>query len=290
MLRFHHTLFASLVAGSFFMGGVSAVLLLKKRGREVARRTLVLSLAFGLVASVLTAFPSGHEHAQQVARTQPEKFAAIEGLYQSHDGGAPMVVFAFPVVKPPTLLARFEIPRLLSWFAFGDVNAPVKGLPELEKECAAKCAAGQQQFCGGCTPHGAELWLSFVSFHNMVLLGMLFLGMTALGLFLHWRRRLLDTRWFLAALAFAIPLPLAACQLGWMAAEVGRQPWIVYGLLKTSTAASVTVSAGEVLFSILLFGSIYLLLGALYVFLLVKKVKAGPGEFPPDGQVAGEVA
>ena len=103
----------------------------------------------------------------------------------------------------------------------------------------------------------------------------------ALGLFLHWRNKLIDKRWYLKLLAFSIPLPLAACQFGWVAAEVGRQPWIVYGLLKTKDAASVVVSSGEILFSLVLFTLIYMALGALWIFLLARKVKAG---------VEGEVA
>ncbi len=274
--RFHHTIAAALTAGAFFMAGFSALFLLKGRAVEVAKRTLVLSLGFGLVAAILTAFPFGHHHARQVAATQPGKFAAIEGLYTSSDGGAPLVLFALPHTKPPELKAAIEIPNLLSWMAFGDLNAPVKGLAEVEADCAAKCAAGQKVYCGGCTPKGAELWLSFVSFHNMVLLGGWFIALTGFALLLHWRKRLFSARPVLWAIALSTPLPVAACQLGWMAAEVGRQPWIVHGLLKTKDAASVTVSAGEILASIVMFGLVYLALGALWLFLLKKKLDAGP--------------
>jgi len=276
MHRYHHTVAASIVAGAFLMAGFSAWLLLKGRAVEVAKRTLSVSLWFGLVAAVLTAFPFGHHHAKQVAATQPAKFAALEGLYTSSDGGAPLVLFSPPHTRPPTLKATVEIPNLLSWMAFGDTNAPIKGLPEIEADCAAQCAAGHRQFCGGCTPKGAELWLSFVSFHNMVLLGGWFIALTAFALFLQWRKRLHASRPVLWAIALSTPLPVAACELGWMAAEVGRQPWIVTGLLKTRDAASVTVGAGEILASIVMFGLIYAALGALWLFLLKKKLDAGP--------------
>jgi len=267
-VRFFHTITASLVTGAFFMAGISATLLLRGRGTDVARKTLRLSLAGGLIASVLVIFPFGHEHARQVAHTQPEKFAAIEGLYVGQSG-APLVFFALPETPPPRLKARIEVPNLLSWMAFGDPHAPIRGLSDFPPDEV---------------PRGAELWFSFVSFHNMVILGLYFVGATAFGLWLWRRGRLLETRWYLKLMSWSIPLPIIACQLGWIAAEVGRQPWIVYKLLRTRDAVSPTVSAGEVLFSIILFGLIYLALGVVWVYLLRRKVAAGPE--PPGGPKA----
>jgi cytochrome d ubiquinol oxidase subunit I len=261
LVRYLHTVDAALIAGAFFMMGISAALVLKKKEEELAYRSLRISLLFGLVASVLAVFPTGHEHARQVAQTQPEKFAAIEGLYTSQTG-APIVLFAVPTEKPPTLHATVEIPGLLSWLAFGDVNARIRGLNEFPYD------------------EVPPLWLTFVSFHNMVILGLYFIAATAFGTFLHYRKKLRETTWFLRTLVWSIPLPLLACQLGWIVAEVGRQPWIVYHLLKTTDAVSITVTPGEILFSIILFGAIYLLLGALYVYLLVKKVRAGIEPLP----------
>jgi cytochrome d ubiquinol oxidase subunit I len=257
MVRFIHTIDAALIAGAFMMAGVSAYLLLQNKETEIAKRSLRLSIIFGLIVSLLEVMPSGHEHARQVARTQPEKFAAIEGLYTSRTG-APIVLFAYPVNKPPELKAPVEIPGLLSWMAFGDVNAPVKGLDEFPYD------------------EVPPLWLTFVSFHNMVILGIYFILVTGIGTFKLYRGTLWGSKKFLTILIWSIPLPLVACQLGWIAAEVGRQPWIVYRLLKTTDAVSITVSAGEILSSIILFGLVYLLLGAVYVYLLVKKIQHGP--------------
>ncbi len=257
-VRFFHTFVAALVAGAFFMAGVSAWQMLKGKGGDVAPKALRLSVLFGLLFSILAAFPTGHEHAKQVARDQPEKFAAIEGLYETQ-ASAPLVVFGVQNGgTPPGLKAKIEIPSLLSWMAFGDVTATIKGI---------------QEFPADEIP---PLWLTFVSFHNMVLLGLLFMAVTGLGVLLLWRRRLDTARWYHWLVLVVSPLPLAACQFGWVAAEVGRQPWAVYKVLRTSQSVSVSVGAPEILFSILLFGTIYLLLGALYLFLLFREAGHGP--------------
>jgi cytochrome d ubiquinol oxidase subunit I len=257
LLRYFHTVDAALISGAFFMAGISAYLLLKNKEIEGAKKTLRVSVVVGVIASVLAIFPTGHEHAKQVALTQPEKFAAIEGLY-STQAGAPLVLFALPETPPPNLNAVIEIPGILSWLVFGDPEARIQGINEFPAD------------------EIPPLWLTFVSFHNMVILGgyfVLIMGIAAIKL---WGRTLWTSRKLLKVLMWSIPLPLAACQLGWITAEVGRQPWIVYKLLRTSEAYSFTVTAGEVWFSMILFTLIYILLGILYVFLLTREVKHGP--------------
>jgi len=255
--RFFHTADAAVIAGAFVVAGVAAWMLLHEREEALARRALSLALVVGFAASLLEVFPFGHLHAQQVARTQPEKFAAIEGLYTGQNR-APLAVFAIPFTEPPELKASVEIPGLLSWMAFGDVNAPVRGIDEFPPE------------------NVPPLWLTFVSFHNMVVLGMFFVALTGWGLLQLVRGKALDRPWYLKLLIWSIPLPVVACQLGWVAAEVGRQPWIVYGLLRTSDAASRTVGAGQILLSTVLFTIVYLALGALWLFLMVREAKHGP--------------
>ncbi|MDP8207097.1 MAG: cytochrome ubiquinol oxidase subunit I [Candidatus Electryonea clarkiae] len=257
MIRYLHTVDAALITGAFFMAGISAYMILKNKDVAFMRKSLVVSLVFGFVASILEVMPFGHEHARQVAHTQPEKFAAIEGLYKTQSS-APLVLFAIPGNDPePRLDAEISIPSLLSWMVFGDPHAEVRGIDHFPKD------------------EIPPLWLTFVSFHNMVVLGMFFIGVTALGLFLYWRRKLFESKWFLKLLVISIPLPVAACEFGWVATEVGRQPWVVYKLLRTSDAISVTVPAGNILFSIIVFTLIYLLLFALWVFLLIRKVNHG---------------
>jgi cytochrome bd ubiquinol oxidase subunit I len=255
--RFFHTVDAALITGCFFVAGVAAYLVRKNRDDALARGALKLAIVAGLVVSVLEVFPSGHLHARQVAHTQPEKFAAIEGLYTS-TSAAPMVLFAYPVTPPPDLKAKVEVRGLLSWLAFGDMNTRIRGIEEFPPD------------------DRPPLWLTFVSFHNMVVLGMYFIAAMAWGAWLLKRGTLWDSRRYLALLTISLPLPLAACQLGWMAAEVGRQPWIVYQLLRTRDAVSAIVPAGDVLFSIVLFSILYLLLGALFVYLLVREIRHGP--------------
>ncbi len=261
--RFLHTFVGCLIAGAFLMAGVSAYLVLKNRGAQVGRKTLKMSLIFGLIVSVLALFPTGDHHAKQVARTQPEKFAAIEGLVHGQTR-APLAIFGIPSGEPPRLSLKVGIPAVLSWMAFGDADAYVPGIEDLRE-------------AGHPTP---PFVITFVSFHTMVGLGTFFIVSTALGVFLLPRNKLYETRWYLKLLLWVIPLPLIACQLGWIVAEVGRQPWVVYRLLKTEDAHSTNVTGGEVLFSIIMFGLIYLMLGVLYVFILVRNVKHGPELLP----------
>ena len=261
--RFGHTMDAALICGAFFMAGIAAYLLLKNKQVDVAKKALKLAVIVGLITSVLELFPLGHEHARQVARTQPEKFAAYEGLYDGQ-AGAPLTVFGYPSDEPAQLKAAIKIPKLLSLMAFGDVNAYVPGLNDFPKD------------------HWPPVWISFVSFHNMVILGTYFIGLMALATWMLRGGALWKKRWLLKLLLWSIPLPLIACQFGWVATEVGRQPWIVYHLLRTADAASPVVTAEQILFSMILLSLVYLLLGTLYVFLVAKEVSHGPP--PPGGQ------
>lgn len=260
--RFFHTVDAALIAGAFFMAGVSAYLILHGKDVEPAKKSLRLALVFGLVVSLLELFPFGHEHARQVAHTQPEKFAAIEGLYTSRSE-APLLVFGVPANRRPDMKAPIEIPGLLSWMVHGDPKAKVRGIEEFPPD------------------RRPPLFATFVSFHNMILLGFYFIGVTALGVFLLWKQRLWTSRRYLKLLVYSIPLPVLACEFGWMAAEVGRQPWIVYGVLRTNQGFSPVVPAAQVLISLIMFACVAVLLFSLYVFLLVREVRHGMPEAEP---------
>ena len=262
-IRFFHTFVACLIAGSFLMTGISGYLVVNNKGSAAMRKTLKLSLIFGFAVSILVWMPTGHEHGAQVARTQPEKFAAMEGLIEGRTR-APMLLFGLPTEEPPGISNKIEIPGLLSLMAFHDSDAYIKGLRDLRAE-------------GRETP---PFIATLLSFHLMVGLGLLFMGLTALGVLLLLRKKLFDSPRYLKIMLWAVPLPLFACQFGWLVAEIGRQPWVVYGLLKTRDAFSANVNGASVLFSIFMFSLIYLVIGAVYLFMLVKKIKHGPEPLP----------
>jgi cytochrome d ubiquinol oxidase subunit I len=263
IIRFSHTFIASLIAGSFLMAGVSGYHVNRRGGGAAMRKTLKLSLTLGFIVSIMAWMPTGHEHGSQVARTQPEKFAAMEGVIEGRTR-APMLLFGIPTEEPPGVANRIEIPGLLSWLAFDDSEAYVSGLQDQR-------AAGRE------TP---PFVVTLLSFHLMVGLGLLFMVLTALGVLLLFRKKLYESPRYLKTMLWAIPLPLIACQLGWMVAEIGRQPWVVYGLLKTRNAFSANVNGASVLFSIIMFGLVYLAIGAVFLYTLVAKIKRGPEPLP----------
>jgi cytochrome d ubiquinol oxidase subunit I len=269
--RVMHTLASCWAMGAFLMAGVGAWYFLKGRGTDVARASLRLGTLASLVSVVLV-FATGDRHARQVARTQPAKFAAMEGLY-STEPGAPLILFALP----PTQQGRREGPELVvtnltSMLAFGNFQAPVRGLREFPEDEWPPVAP------------------TFLSFHNMVIIGNL-MGLVALvGVVLLWRGRIEGASWWQRLMFASIPLPMIAIQLGWTTAEVGRQPWIVQGLLRTGDAVSKVVPAPQILFSIVLFSIIYALLGGLWMYLLRKEVLHGPVGLPLPEPVVAPVA
>jgi cytochrome d ubiquinol oxidase subunit I len=258
--RFLHTVDAAVITGAFFMLGISAWFLLKNRHVATARITLTLALAVGFLASVAVAI-FGHAHAVQVAKTQPEKLAAIEGLFETQTQ-APLLLFGVPDAERREVRYAIGIPGGLSWLAHGDPNAKVTGLDAFPRE------------------EWPPLAITFYSFHLMVLLGLFFIGFTGLGLLLLWRRKLYEARWYLVIAMLAIPLPFLANELGWITAEVGRQPWIVYRLMLTRDAISVNVPASHILASIIMFGVVYALMFVAWITLLRREITRGPEEEP----------
>ncbi|HEX6140821.1 MAG TPA: cytochrome ubiquinol oxidase subunit I [Candidatus Limnocylindria bacterium] len=260
--RFMHTVAACWAVGSFVVVGIAAWYLLRGRGRDVASGSLRIGLALAVVASVLM-FVTGDTHARQVATTQPAKFAAMQGLYSTTEG-APLIVFSLPPNADGTGSAGPEllVTRLLSFLAYGDFNASVTGLEEFP------------------TADWPPLVMTFLTYHNMVLLGTVMLLVMLGGLWLWTRGRLDQSRRWLWLAVIATPAPLLAVQLGWATAEVGRQPWIVQGLMRTLDATSPVVSAPEILASIILFSLLYVALGALWLFLMRREVLHGPAPAP----------
>ena len=263
--RLTHTLVGAFILGAFFVMSVSAFYILRGRHLEFARRSFKIALILAAITSVGQLL-LGHAHAVQVAQTQPAKLAAFEGLFTTPEGGAPLNLFGIPDEKNDKLHLAIGVPGMLSFLVHGDFTTPVPGLDQFPKE------------------DRPPVLIPFVTYHTMVGLGMYFIGISLLGLFLLWRGTLFQTRWLMWVFVFSVVAAYVANHFGWIAAEVGRQPWIVYGLLRTKDAASPSVDAWEVLVSIIMFTIIYALLFAVWIFVLNDKIQHGPDEptAPPD--------
>jgi len=269
MDRLFHTVVGAWQAGAFLVVSVSAYYLLKRRHEAFARASLRLGLTVGLAASLLQLI-SGHSSAQGVARNQPVKMAAFEGLYET-TARAPLTLFGWVDEKNEKVLGP-KIPGLLSFLAHGDTARPVTGLREAAPNPADR------------PPINA----TFQLFHLMVAVGFVMIAIAALGFLYFWRGSLFEKRWLLWVLVFSVLGPQIANQAGWFAAELGRQPWIVQGLLRTSEGLSAVVKANTVLASIVLFGAVYLLLFAVFLYLLNDKIQHGPddADLIPTGKLA----
>jgi len=256
--RYLHTIDGALIAGAFFVLGLSAWFLLKKRHVEFAQRSIRVGLVAGVVASALQ-WPLGHYHAVQVAETQPVKLAAFEGIWETTDR-APLLIFGIPNVAEQRTDFKVAWPNMLSIGVGGSADTVVQGLEDFPED------------------EWPPIMVPFGSFHVMVGFGVYFVCFTGVGLLLLWRKRLVDNRWFLKLAVLSIPLPIIANELGWIAAEVGRQPWVVQGLLRTEDAASKMVPAGQILATIVGFSLVYAALFAVWIFLLARKMRRGPEE------------
>jgi len=267
MERLVHVWIGAFILGAFFVMSITAYYILRKRHEDFARRSFTAALAVALVAS-LAALVSGHSQAKNVYRTQPAKMAAFEGHFQTSES-APLYLFGLPDEQSQQVRAGIKLPGMLSFLLHNDTKAEVTGLNRFPRD------------------EWPPVALSFHSYHIMVALGIFFIAISLLAAILRWRGTLFHKKWLMWVFVFAVIGPYIANELGWAAAEVGRQPWIVYGLLKTGEAASPTVGAAEILGSIIMFGLIYVILFAIWLYLLDAKIKAGPepaGAEPPRGK------
>lgn len=254
ILEFIHTISAAYILSAFFVMGISAYHLIKKQHQEFFTRSFRVALAFGLIFSV-TEVVEGHMHGSDLADKQPTKLAAMESHWETQKN-APIYMFLIPDEKNErNKVEIIPLPGMLSLLAWHDSNAEVTGLKD---------------FPSGERP---PVLISFISFRLMVGLGVFFVLVTVVGFLI--RNRLKDCPLYLKVMLFSIPLPYIAIEAGWVLAEVGRQPWIVYGLMKTSDAVS-PVAASQVFISFLAFIIVYGLLGAIGFYLIVKNARKGP--------------
>jgi cytochrome d ubiquinol oxidase subunit I len=262
-VQFSHNQMAALVTGSFVVAAVGALYTLRGRDLEQARIYLRAGTVVGLIASILVAFPTGDQQAKMVGRHQPVALAAMEGRFV----GGPMASVA--VIGQPNVAARrldnpIEIPGALSFLAYGHFGSNVHGLNDFPKES---------------WPDNIELL--YYSFHLMITLGTVFIVLMAYAGFQNLRGQLESSRALLWVLMLAFPFPYIANTLGWMTAELGRQPWLVYGLFRTAEGYSKVVSSGDVVFTLIGFVGLYLVLGLLFLFLVGREIARGPGDDRP---------
>lgn len=257
MDRLVHTVLGAWQAGTWMVVSVSAWYLLKNRHLDFAKRAMKIGLIVAVVASLLQ-LVSGHESAAGVSKNQPAKLAAFEGLYKTE----PARMYLFGWVNPAGQRVDFglAIPRGLSFLVHGDWNKPVTGLDAFPP-----------------ADH-PPVNVVFQTYHAMVMIGMGLIALSIFSLVQFVRGKLFGQRWLLGILVLSVLGPQLANQLGWASAEVGRQPWIVYGLLRTSEAYSKVVSADAIIASLVMFGLVYALLFAVFVFLLNHKIQHGPDE------------
>lgn len=257
--RLIHVWIGCFLAGAFLVLSVNAWYILKKRYLDIAIPSFKIALVVATLSG-LAQLVAGHASADGVARNQPAKLAALEGHYDS-SSKADMYLLGH-VNNKTQEVTGIRIPGGLSFLLHGNFSEPVKGLnafPEDERPTQVNAI--------------------FQFYHIMVACGVAMIGLTLLACYLWWKKKLFDYRWLLWVFVWAVLLPQIANQAGWFAAEMGRQPWVVYGLLRTSDALSKAVTANQVLFSLILFLGVYFILFLLFIYLLNKKIKHGPVDY-----------
>lgn len=254
--RIIHVWQGAFLAGAFLVLSVHAYYLLKGRYVGLSKKAFKIALGVATVFS-LTQLLSGHSSADGVAKNQPGKLAAMEGHYQAN---APADLYLFGWVDQETKdVLGLKIPGGTSFLVHQDFSAPITGLDAFPKE-----------------DQPSQVNAVFQFYHIMILIGMLLIGLTLYACFLWWRGKLFEQKWLLKIFALSVLLPQIANQAGWFAAEMGRQPWVVYGHLRTSEAFSQEVSANQILFSLILFFIVYSVLFLLFLYSMNKKIKNGP--------------
>lgn len=254
--RIIHVWQGAFLAGAFMILSVHAYYLLKGRYVEVSKKAFKIALSVATIIS-LTQLVSGHSSADGVAVNQPAKLAAMEGHYEQ-SAAADLYLFGW-VDQASKTVTGIGIPGGLSFLVHQDFNKPIAGLNAFPEDEIPTQVNAVFQF-----------------YHIMISIGMFFIGLTLYASYLWWRGKLFDKKWLLKIFAFSVLLPQIANQAGWFAAEMGRQPWVVYGHLKTSQAFSQEVSANQILFSLILFFVVYAILFLLFLYSLNKKIKHGP--------------
>ncbi len=256
--RFMHTVMASWMTCSVMGTGIAAYFLLKKKHFETAKKLMKLSMILFIITPLLQ-LATGHIHARQVLDTQPSKAASLEGHFDSNMAGVPLYAAGW-VDEKNSKTYGIAIPGLLSFLNDWSFTSKITGLNDIPAD------------------ERPPVNFVFQTYHIMVGIGMFLIAVGLLGGYLLVTGRLYTAKWYLIVLPFLIPLPHIAHETGWMSAELGRQPWVVYGILRTADAASVVVPAGNIIFSLIMFSLIYTLLFIVFISVAVGLVRRGPAD------------
>jgi cytochrome d ubiquinol oxidase subunit I len=271
IFQYMHNMTGAVITGSFVMAAVGAFYLLEGRREEYGRIFLKVGVIAGVISSILIIFPTGDLAGKYVAQNQPAAIAAMEGLFSSQVG-APIVLMGQPNEETGQIDNPIVVNDVLSFLIYGTTKAEVKGLDQFPRD-----------------QWPTALPLLFYAYHIMAGLGTWFVLLMLVSAFLLWRGRLATSRWVLWALLLSFPLPYIANTAGWMTAELGRQPWLIYGLMRTSEGFSNTVSASNGLFTLIGFMGLYTLLGLLFTVLVYREIDIGPDpKAPPAETVAAD--
>jgi cytochrome d ubiquinol oxidase subunit I len=258
LLQYAHNMTGAVVTGSFVMSAVGAFYLLDKKHEDYGRIFLKIGVIAGVIASCAIIFPTGDMHGKYVARNQPAAMAGMEGLFKT-ETGAGMVLIGQPNEETGLIDNPIVVNDMLSFLIYGTTKAEVKGLDQFPPD-----------------QRPTALPLLFYAYHIMAGLGTWFVLLMSVSAFLLWRGMLYRAHWVHWALLLSFPLPYIANTAGWMTAELGRQPWLIYGLMRTSEGYSSTVSASNGLFTLLGFMGLYALLGLLFTVLIYREIDHGP--------------
>lgn len=258
--EYFHNMSGAVITSAFVMASLGAYYILSQKNIKFGKIFLKIGVVSGLIFSALQIFPSGDGQGKNVAKYQPATLAAMEGLFDTKEG-AELVLIGQPDMDKLTIDNPIKVPKMLSFLTYNHWNAEVKGLKEYKKENWPD-----------------NIPLLYYSYHIMVGLGTIFITIMAIGTFLLWRKKIDKSKWFLWILMLSFPFPFIANTAGWMTAELGRQPWLIYGLMRTNEGFSRNISAGTGLFTLMGFAGLYLLLGVLFLFLVVKEINSGPEE------------
>ena len=258
--QYAHNMAGAVLTGAFAMAAVGAFYMLSKKHMEHARIYVKYGVLAGVISALLLVGPTGDGQGRNLAQHQPATLAGMEALFDTQPG-APLVIIGQPDVENQKIDNAIQVPRILSFLSYRKWSAEVKGLNSFPRE-----------------DWPSNIPLLYYSYHVMVGLGTIFMAVLAVATFLLWRGKLFGSRWMMWVLMLSFPFPYIANTAGWMTAEMGRQPWLVYGVLRTVEGFSRTVSAGKGWFTRLGFMGMYTLLSILFIFLVWRELEKGPEE------------